>query len=78
MLCDSQGTPWLLEVNQDPSLHTTTQVDLDVKSRMLVDLLNLVRVGGDGDGGVALAGAMTSPELCTAASCGWTRLVTSE
>ena len=50
VLCDARGTPWLLEVNQDPSLATDTQVDLEVKAKVLVDLLNLVGVGAGGDG----------------------------
>lgn len=46
VLVDARGRPWLLEVNQDPSLSTQTSVDLDVKAEVLVDLLNLVGLEG--------------------------------
>ena len=50
VLLDADGRPWVLEVNLDPSLRTDTQLDWRVKSRVLVDVLNLVGVGGGGEG----------------------------
>jgi hypothetical protein len=39
---DSAFKPWLLEVNLSPSLTTDTQLDFDIKSQVVKDLLNLV------------------------------------
>ena len=45
VMIDTLLKPWLLEVNIDPSLATDTDVDLESKSRMLVDMLNVLQVG---------------------------------
>jgi len=44
VMLDAEARPWLLEVNLDPALRTESPLDLKVKSRMLLDLLNLVGV----------------------------------
>ncbi|KAM7537745.1 hypothetical protein Aperf_G00000061556 [Anoplocephala perfoliata] len=41
ILLDSELRPWLLEVNISPSLHTSTKIDIDIKSEVVVDMLNL-------------------------------------
>ena len=41
-MLDSAALPWLLEVNCDPALGTDSPLDLRLKSRMLIDLLNVV------------------------------------
>ena len=70
-LCDARGEPWLLEVNQDPSLATDTRAELDVKSAVLVDLLNLVGVGATDVGA-----AVGSTHMHPLPPNGWKRVVT--
>ncbi|KAM3182421.1 hypothetical protein ACTXT7_012409 [Hymenolepis weldensis] len=41
IILDSKLRPWLLEVNISPSLHTSSKVDNEIKSEVIVDLLNL-------------------------------------
>jgi hypothetical protein len=42
VLLDDQLKPWLLEVNLCPSLNVETPLDIEIKTKMLVDLFNLV------------------------------------
>lgn len=42
VLLDDQMKPWLLEVNLCPSLNVETPLDIEIKTKMLVDLFNLV------------------------------------
>ena len=43
-MLDADAKPWLLEVNLDPALKTDSPLDLRVKTKMLVDLLNTISV----------------------------------
>ncbi|KAI3386752.1 hypothetical protein SNEBB_004754 [Seison nebaliae] len=42
ILLDHRLKPWLIEVNVSPSLHSTSDIDVSIKSRMMTDLLNTV------------------------------------
>jgi len=44
VMLDADAKPWLLEVNLDPALKTDSPLDLRVKTKMLVDLLNTISV----------------------------------
>ena len=79
VMCDASGWPWLLEVNRDPSLATDTQVDLHVKAKVLVDLLNVVlrsphSVEQGGNGGSFASNTTASAEQVEKRSSGWRRL----
>jgi tubulin polyglutamylase TTLL4 len=41
ILLDENLKPWLIEVNVSPSLHSNSQLDVDVKSAMVRDVLNM-------------------------------------
>ncbi|XP_066029692.1 tubulin monoglutamylase TTLL4-like [Pocillopora verrucosa] len=41
VMLDETLKPWLLEVNISPSLHSTSQLDRNIKGQMIKDLLNL-------------------------------------
>lgn len=43
VLLDSKLKPWLIEVNISPSLHSSSPLDLDVKSPLATEVFNLVR-----------------------------------
>lgn len=43
VLLDSKFKPWLLEVNITPSLHSSSPLDLDVKSPLATEVFNLAR-----------------------------------
>ena len=45
ILLDSKLKPWLLEVNISPSLHSSSTLDLDVKSPLATELFNMARSG---------------------------------
>jgi ankyrin repeat protein len=59
IMLDASGSPWLLEVNLDPSLAMDSPLDVDVKGTVLTDLLNLLGVGADGDAASTAAGGTT-------------------
>jgi hypothetical protein len=42
VLLDETLKPWLLEVNLSPSMNTETPLDVDIKTKLLVDLFNLI------------------------------------
>ena len=42
ILLDANLKPWLMEVNISPSLKTSCEIDQEVKSRLIVDVFNLV------------------------------------
>lgn len=42
VLIDESLKPWLLEVNLSPSMNTDTPLDVEIKTKLLVDLFNLV------------------------------------
>ncbi|CEP01700.1 hypothetical protein PBRA_008642 [Plasmodiophora brassicae] len=44
IIVDDQLRPWLLEVNQNPSLRCDTGLDLHVKSRVIADLFNMLNL----------------------------------
>lgn len=67
VLLDAACNPWILEVNADPSLATDSPLDLSVKAAVLTDLLNVLEVGGGGDGDGVEA------EFERAAQGGWRR-----
>nr|CDS34255.2 tubulin polyglutamylase ttll4 [Hymenolepis microstoma] len=41
VILDSKLRPWLLEVNISPSFHTPSKIDNDIKTEVVVDLLNV-------------------------------------
>ncbi|XP_076436228.1 tubulin monoglutamylase TTLL4-like [Babylonia areolata] len=41
ILLDDQLRPWILEVNISPSLHSTSPLDISIKSQLVRDMLNL-------------------------------------
>jgi len=43
ILLDADLKPWLMEVNISPSMHSSTQLDHDVKSPLVTEVLNLAR-----------------------------------
>jgi len=43
ILLDSRLKPWLIEVNISPSLHSTSTLDLDVKSPLATEVFNMAR-----------------------------------
>lgn len=43
ILLDSRLKPWLIEVNISPSLHSTSALDLDVKSPLATEVFNMAR-----------------------------------
>jgi len=43
ILLDSKLKPWLIEVNISPSLHSTSSLDLDVKSPLATEVFNMAR-----------------------------------
>lgn len=47
ILIDSDLKPWLLEVNLSPSLACETDIDFQIKSQLMAELLNLVGVAAD-------------------------------
>lgn len=51
ILLDDLLTPWLLEVNLSPSLNCDTALDLQIKSQLIADLLNLVGIIGNREAG---------------------------
>ncbi|XP_023210125.1 tubulin polyglutamylase TTLL4-like isoform X2 [Centruroides sculpturatus] len=42
IIFDEKLKPWLLEVNISPSLHSNSQLDIDVKSQLIKDMFNTV------------------------------------
>ena len=44
ILIDDTLTPWLLEVNLNPSLNCDSQLDLKVKSHVLTDIFNIIGI----------------------------------
>ena len=42
IILDSKGKPWMLEVNHTPSFHCDSQVDTEVKEKLLRDTLNIL------------------------------------
>ena len=42
ILLDETLTPWLMEVNLNPSLNCDSQLDLKVKSKLLTDIFNII------------------------------------
>jgi hypothetical protein len=42
VLLDENLKPWLLEVNMSPSMNTDTPLDVEIKTKLLVDFFNLV------------------------------------
>jgi tubulin polyglutamylase TTLL5 len=44
ILIDSDLKPWLVEVNLSPSLACESQLDLQIKSTLMAEALNLVGV----------------------------------
>lgn len=44
ILLDNELTPWLMEVNLNPSLNCDSELDLKVKSRLLTDIFNIIGV----------------------------------
>lgn len=81
ILVDAAGTPWLLEVNAEPSLQIDTRVDLDVKGAVLTDMLNLVgverrvaQVQPERPHGEQDVHFEVSAELLRSCSGGWRRL----
>ncbi len=44
VLIDENLKPWLLEVNLSPSMNTETSLDIELKTKLLVDLFNLIRL----------------------------------
>lgn len=42
VLIDENMKPWLLEVNLSPSMNTDTPLDIEIKTRLMVDLFNLI------------------------------------
>jgi len=43
ILLDADLKPWLMEVNISPSMHSSSQLDHDVKSPLVVEVLNMAR-----------------------------------
>lgn len=43
VLLDSELKPWLIEVNISPSLHSTSPLDLEVKSPLATEVFNIAR-----------------------------------
>ncbi|XP_076461978.1 uncharacterized protein LOC143294387 [Babylonia areolata] len=41
ILLDDQLRPWILEVNISPSLHSNSQLDINIKGQMIKDMMNL-------------------------------------
>lgn len=41
IILDDQCRPWILEVNISPSLHSNSQLDINVKAQMIRDMLNI-------------------------------------
>ncbi len=41
VILDQTLKPWIVEVNISPSLHSTSPLDVNIKGRMIADLLNL-------------------------------------
>ncbi|KAJ3044370.1 putative tubulin polyglutamylase ttll2 [Rhizophlyctis rosea] len=52
VLVDEQMRPWLLEVNLSPALSVDSEVDVDVKKPLLIDILKLIGIT-DRDGYLA-------------------------
>lgn len=44
ILIDESLNPWLLEINLSPSLHCDTPLDLKIKSKLISDTLNIIRI----------------------------------
>ena len=44
MLIDSNLKPWLIEVNLSPSLACDSPIDLEIKSNLISNTLNLVGI----------------------------------
>ena len=42
ILLDRHLNPWLLEVNRSPSFGTDAQLDLDIKTGVIKDALNII------------------------------------
>ena len=42
IMLDSDLNPWILEVNMAPSLNGVSPLDFQIKSNLIVDMLNLV------------------------------------
>ena len=40
IMLDHNLKPWILEVNISPSLHSNSQLDINIKGRLVRDLLN--------------------------------------
>lgn len=47
ILIDSDLKPWLIEVNASPSLTTTTKHDLELKTELISDVINISVPQGD-------------------------------
>jgi len=45
VMLDTNLKPWLLEVNQSPSLATDTEVDMNVKEKVLTDVFRILNFG---------------------------------
>jgi tubulin polyglutamylase TTLL4 len=41
VMLDSHLKPWIIEVNISPSLHSNSQLDINIKGRMMRDILNM-------------------------------------
>ena len=44
VLLDDTCQPWLLEINLTPSLHVDSPLDMKIKSQLISDMLNLIRI----------------------------------
>lgn len=44
ILVDEKFTPWLLEVNVNPSLNCSTELDLTIKSGLIKDIINVIGI----------------------------------
>ena len=42
LLIDEDLKPWLIEVNASPSMSANTKIDLDLKTQMLNDALDII------------------------------------
>ena len=41
IMLDRHLKPWVIEVNISPSLHSNSQLDINIKGRMVRDLFNI-------------------------------------
>ena len=47
ILIDEDANPWLLEINQAPSFHTHSDLDFQVKKRVLLDTFKILGLSED-------------------------------